>query len=92
MFPKKINFEDLPCAKCKDHCCEKFFIILTGVKDKDWIKWLAYHDGVDVKRLDKENIQVWINNKCSYLNEDKSCSIYNKRPDVCRKFQCPYKI
>ena len=55
MFPKKINFEELPCAKCKDHCCEKFFIILTGVKDKDWIKWLAYHEGVDVKRIDKEN-------------------------------------
>lgn len=85
------KFEDSPCGSCSDHCCEKFFIILEGVNDKDWIKWLSYHKGVKIKRLDSKNIQVWFDYPCEHLKPDRSCGIYMKRPGVCRKFECPYK-
>ena len=84
------RFEDMPCASCKDHCCERFFIILEDVRDKDWIRWLSYHRGVRVDRIDSRNIQVWFDSPCEHLREDRSCGIYSKRPDVCRKFVCPY--
>ncbi len=82
------DFKRSKCASCPDHCCKKFFIILEGVTDKDWIKWLSYHKGVKVDKLDANNIQVWFDYPCGQLKEDGSCGIYKKRPDVCRNFRC----
>lgn len=44
-------------------------------------------------------VLVAANGKCAYLGDDHRCTIYNDRPDVCRKFgdeshvlmTCPYQ-
>ncbi len=76
------------CSECGDNCCKKFYIILEEVKDRDWIKWLSYHKGVTVKKLGGKRLEVWFDLPCAHLDDDNLCAIYEKRPQICRKFTC----
>ena len=31
-----------------------------------------------------------VDGKCNYLDEDGNCTIYDKRPQACRDYVCPY--
>ena len=37
-------------------------------------------------KIDNETYRV-----CPELNKDLECSIYERRPDICREWQCPKK-
>jgi len=76
------------CVSCETNCCRNFFIILEGIKDKDWLQWLSYHKGVKIEKLGKDKVQVWFELPCFHLGEDNRCKIYKKRPKMCRKFKC----
>lgn len=77
------------CAHCEQNCCTQFFIILEEIKDKDWLRWLSYHKGVKIVDLGQHKIQVWFELPCTKLDENMRCTIYPKRPKLCRKFKCP---
>jgi uncharacterized protein len=82
------SFNKSICKECQENCCKKFYIILEEVKDRDWIKWLSFHQGVTIKKLGARRLEVWFDLPCSHLGEDQSCQVYEKRPQICRKFTC----
>jgi len=82
------GFEESACYGCGEKCCSRFFIVLEGVKDEDWVRWLSFHQGVVVKKLKKHKYEVWFDLPCRNVRDDGSCSIYEDRPRVCRSFTC----
>jgi hypothetical protein len=67
------------CGDCC-WCCQNIFIPYPDMTD-DVKMWIEYHD------LVVENQSVKLEIPCSKLKNGK-CSVYEKRPDVCRKFYC----
>jgi Fe-S-cluster containining protein len=72
----------IKCVDCS-RCCENIF--LPFLADGDEKRWIEYHG---LKVIENEmGAFIKINNKCSQLKDGK-CSIYEDRPDVCRKYDC----
>ena len=72
----------LSCVDCFK-CCVNVY--LPFYADDDEKRWLEYH-GIEVIKNDIGTF-IKINNKCSKLKDGK-CSIYEERPNVCRKYNC----
>lgn len=76
-----------PCDQCTAVCCKQ-----TG-QHTAAVFLLEYE-------VDYENIVVddgmgedvraipYVNGKCFYLAENNKCSIYDRRPTLCREFTC----
>ena len=48
------------------------------------IKWYLYHPGISVY-IDVDNVwNVQFDTQCKYLDKKGKCTIYDKRPPVCR--------
>jgi uncharacterized protein len=86
--PRTNSYGTSPCRDCSDNCCRKFFIILEDIKDRDWMKWLSFHQGVTVEKLGGKRIKVWFNYPCAHVLDDGSCAVYQNRPRMCREFTC----
>jgi len=78
------------CLECQDKFCCK---TLAAVLSKDEL-----HLEKELVPLKENNMILGyvfvikkINDVCFYL-KDELCSIYNKRPNVCRKFDCAGRI
>lgn len=88
------------CAKCKDNCCEKFEIFYQYPDESlesqifySEIKRFLMLEEIGEKittREDKNGTWLVFNFPCRFLNNDKTCNIYNSphRPLLCRHF--PY--
>lgn len=76
-----------PCRKCDAKCCKYFALQIDTPKDKDDfenIRWYLTHKDVTVF-IEKRKWYLEIKNECRYITPDHSCSIYEKRPLVCRE-------
>jgi len=82
----KAYTKDFKCSRC-GHCCQ--FAVLLNKKDIQNIISKGYAPD---SFLEKKNLlNLLKKNKtgfCIFLNSDNSCSIYEVRPQACRKF--PY--
>ena len=83
-WKKGMENKCLTCSRSK--CCESICLPLLwkGV-DADTKRWIKYH-GLSLKKVRGE-LYVDIDRKCSKLIDGK-CSIYKKRPNVCREYDC----
>lgn len=93
---------DHMCRGCQSGCCtmpvevKLSDLIRLGVTDEDEaqgsLKKLAkrlireriivsYRQGTDLFMLSQKS-----NNDCLYLGENRLCTVYEKRPEVCRQF------
>lgn len=72
----------MKCDNCSK-CCENIYLPFIASPDEK--EWLEYHDIEVIENSVGEFIKI--NNKCSKL-VDGRCSIYEKRPDICRKYEC----
>ena len=72
--------------RCNAECCRYITVdIDTPKDDEDWdeIKWMLMHDKIMVyQNLDREWVVEFLT-KCKHLKDNK-CSIYDKRPEVCK--------
>lgn len=66
------------CAACRGACCETIIVPLSG--DDDTNRWAGLH-GVHVN-----GSRVALNCRCSALTAEGACSIYEKRPELCRSY------
>jgi Fe-S-cluster containining protein len=71
-----------PCDICKGACCEIFSVNFNGVAE-DTLRWIRFH-GIDMGEVPSG--MVAFNCRCSKLNNHGKCSIYDSRPEICRKF------
>ncbi len=75
------------CEKCRDKCCEEIAVhIATPSSADDFrnIRWFLYHPGVSIE-VDKNG--CWwtkFDSACSKLDKHGKCTIYPKRPPVCK--------
>jgi len=81
-------FERVRCQDCA-HCCETTSPIFT---DRD-IPRIAKHLGLRPSafterylRLDDDQDYVLKSSPCAFLDDDKSCLIYDVRPKACREY------
>ena len=88
----KVPYVD--CSKCNGKCCKSVFLPLPD-PDIDLLRWLDYHDGIEVMKLDGK-IGIRIDSKCSMLQESTNksfesvfkCMAYENRPYQCQEFDC----
>ncbi len=77
----------ITCEECGGECCRKIaFHIETpkNVIDFEDVKWYLYHEGILVYIDNEEDWMVQVPIKCTKLDKDGKCTIYNKRPPICR--------
>jgi Fe-S-cluster containining protein len=70
------DISNLKCRKGCANCCLQDVAVSKGETELIW-KYLKKH---------KREIPKFDGKKCGFLNEDKSCSIYEVRPATCRNF------
>lgn len=72
---------------CPTQCgaCCKYMLIPIGDEPSDYTRWAELHkvELVEWRGL----ICVKIDKKCSKLKKNK-CTIYEDRPDTCKRFKC----
>jgi len=81
------NTKMTTCEECKGECCRKLAFHIQEPKsmiDFEDMKWYLYHEGC-ILYIDNEGdwlVQVPV--KCAKLDRNGRCSIYDRRPPICR--------
>jgi len=75
------------CEECGGKCCEYIAIEIDrpgSKKDYDHIRWYLLHKKVNVFVDHDKKWHVEFRSRCEAQTDDKKCSIYKKRPKICR--------
>ncbi|HHH75873.1 MAG TPA: YkgJ family cysteine cluster protein, partial [Phycisphaerae bacterium] len=78
----------MKCGTCGGKCCRYFCFEIDEPDDVDEfedVRWYLYHEGVTV-HVDEGDWFISIANRCNSLNDDNTCSVYDNRPLICRKY------
>lgn len=84
---KVLNKKNNPCLVCLADCCKEVAVAINPPKSKaDWdeIKWLVAHKNVSVYKDFENDWLVEFVTPCEKLNEQNRCTIYKKRPSICK--------
>ncbi len=98
---RKPRREEVPadaslCAFCNAKCCRYFALPIdtpTEWADFDSIRWFLFHDRAAVF-IEKGDWYLLVYTPCKHLRDDHLCSIYEKRPQICRDYStvdCEYE-
>lgn len=73
------------CQKCNKWCCRLYNITLTDREKKSGLYVInnAFYTISGQAQLQKKD-----DGSCYYLDNDLGCTIYNDRPEMCRKYWC----
>lgn len=74
------------CRGCKAACCRNLAIAITKprrVHDRELLKWYLHYDTVQIY-IRNRRWNLLIKGTCSYLSKKNRCTIYDKRPKICR--------
>jgi Fe-S-cluster containining protein len=83
---KSRNKKDHPCKACKARCCRDLTFSITSPKcrhDIETLKWYLHFDTVQIY-IRNRRWNMLIQGKCIYLSKKNLCTIYDKRPKICR--------
>lgn len=76
------------CQECNAKCCRYVSTEIdrpASKEDFDDIKWFLCHKNVIVYIDNEDEWVVEFKTECKYLDENKKCKIYDKRPRICRE-------
>jgi Fe-S-cluster containining protein len=62
-------------------------LLLNQYKDEPGMREHVLEIGTTLSMLDDNEEYHQLNGRCGYLGEDNLCTAYDKRPDVCRRFE-----
>ncbi|MGQ0553434.1 MAG: YkgJ family cysteine cluster protein [Planctomycetota bacterium] len=77
------------CGSCIALCCRYFALEVdapTEPKDFEDLRWYLLHERTQVFREGRSWF-VQIFSKCRALGPDQRCTIYDKRPAICRDYE-----
>lgn len=80
--------ETNPCFGCTK-CCNHVALEIDTPEDKedfDQIRWFLVHRDVFVFIDHDDSWNLQFNSPCEKLSENGSCTIYDKRPTICREY------
>ena len=84
---------DSPCDLCHAACCKQNGHAFAALLQGDEVRRFAAF-AIDVPlttgagTLAYERVLPYINGRCQFLGLDDRCTIYDDRPQSCRRFQC----
>lgn len=76
--------DDGRCTECGGDCCRSFPSVVLSWEEYEQLR------GLGATRLEfslSGRFMLDIENGCEFLVEGR-CAIYQKRPDICRRFFC----
>ena len=79
---------DSPCTQCSGRCCRYFCFEIdkpTDFETFENLRWYVLHQGVTV-HVDESRWFIAIDNPCKALGSDNRCTIYERRPMICRSY------
>jgi Fe-S-cluster containining protein len=74
--------------ECEARCCRYVTLILPAPKhqyDYDEWSWFLAHENISIYFAGRR-WHMEMRSRCRYLSEDNLCTIYEKRPEVCRSY------
>jgi len=75
---------------CKAYCCNVITVMLKNnrtLQEENEVQLILAHEGTSFG--EKNGVQyIEIKSRCKFLTNDNACSIYDKRFDTCRKYEC----
>lgn len=78
----------MPCTRCGACCTQMTFKFTEPTPDDDIERWWLLH-GYSVLH-DAGRVFVGHDSTCYWYDPlTKSCTHYDERPQVCRRFRCP---
>jgi Fe-S-cluster containining protein len=79
------------CGDCAALCCHDLSVEITRPRTRDEIeslKWQLYYDTVGIY-IRSRRWHMVVKGRCKYLDDRNLCTIYDRRPDVCREHMPP---
>ncbi len=79
------------CASCPALCCEGLTIDIKKPRDKEDVEilmWKLQYENVGVYILNKR-WHLFVEGRCGYLDDNDLCTMYENRPDTCRRHNPP---
>ncbi len=86
---------DTLCSRCMALCCHYITIEIdkpTSKRRKDDVRWYLLHEGITLL-VTSDRWLIKVPTRCTELNEDYTCNIYENRPLTCREYtteNCDY--
>lgn len=77
-----------PCHRCSALCCRYFALQLDTPEDRedfDSIRWYLLH-GRSWIWVEDGDWYLQVEEPCRYLGRSNECSIYERRPQICREY------
>ena len=74
------------CVDCGARCCKYYALEIDEAdcpEEYEKIRWYLAHENTWVF-IDSDKWYLLVNNKCRFLGRDSMCTIYDRRPSVCR--------
>lgn len=69
--------------KCDSFCCKYVEIKQEPpYMSKDLKRWFYYRCIIHIKN------KLFIPCRCAWLTDNRTCSIYKHRPDICKDYKC----
>ena len=86
----KMGIQDKILNKCDASCCKVITLLLKKSRnsnEENDVQLILSHEGT---HLHKENgaEYIEIDTKCRFLTPENKCSIYEKRFNLCRRYEC----
>ena len=79
------------CRTCPAICCKNLAMSIgkpVNRKEIEDLKWQLHFNTVKVFTRHHHWYQ-WVKGVCRYLSDDNKCTIYEKRPSICRHHNPP---
>ena len=81
------------CSECKKTiCCTYITQQITTPRSKadfDYLLWQVSHQGIEIYK-DDEGWFLLIPARCSHIQANGQCGIYETRPQICREYENDY--
>lgn len=88
--------EEKTCEGCNGKCCRYVAIEIDcpeDLEDFENIKWYVCHKNTNVYVEEDGTWNLEFLTPCEFLDENSKCTIYERRPKICREFntdECPH--
>jgi Fe-S-cluster containining protein len=82
-----------PCHECTALCCRYFALEIDAPEDRDdfeILKWYLIHGNAWIW-VEDGDWHLQVDAQCRYLGPGNACTIYEKRPQICRDYGLPEK-
>ena len=92
MLKKNRNIKNACLEQCNAICCNDLAVQIykpVTKAEKEDLRWHLFFEGVKVY-IKHRKWHLLIHSQCRYLSEDNLCTIYDDRPERCRKHNHPH--